>query len=723
MPSTPTESATALRTRAEEDIKAEETISFMETSKLLHELQVHRIELELQNRELLKTQSDLEVSQALYFDLYDRAPVAYLTVSELGLIQRSNLAAEAMFCIERKDLLNKPITSFIHVEDLNTYFLFVNSALKAQELTGCEIRIVRSDSTTLLAKVQTSTANNREYGLILTDITDQRIFEYEQIKNKEMILINEKLVQSEELSRSYSQLLQNVIERFPGVVFWKDTNSVYLGCNKTFSDGAGLKSSSEIEGKSDFDLPWAETEAFDYRAQDRLVLESGEAKLHIIETQLQANGSIVWFETCKIPLRDTHGSVYGVLGVSTDITQHVLAKEELRQAKNAAEAANISKSQFLATMSHEIRTPMNSVLGMIQLLQHTTELTPEQYEYTEIAKSSGIELVHLLNDILDFSKIEAHKIELESAHFDLQTLISDTINIMLLQTREKGVNLTFLIDAEVPTALKGDSGRLRQVIFNLIGNAIKFTPNGSISLHICTDSESDNSVTLKFLVRDSGIGIAADKLEHIFNSFTQADSSTTRKYGGSGLGLAICKQLVGLMGGTIGVESLVGEGSTFWFTVVVEKQKEYKADQSRTPVPDEHSIVPLPKPAFNSIRILLVDDDPRARKIVPKLLKEYGYLVDVAENGSKALQALEATDYALVLMDCMMPEMNGYEVTACIRDPASAVRRHDIPIIALTGNAMKQDRDKCIADGMDDHLPKPLLLPDLLRMLNVWLKS
>ncbi|MBW4054721.1 MAG: PAS domain S-box protein [Proteobacteria bacterium] len=540
--------------------------------------------------------------------------------------------------------------------------------------------------------------------------------------------------QAEEALRKSEALYHSLVETSQDLIWQCDAEGRYTYLNLAWEQVLGYEL-DEMLGKKFNDFQTPESAARFLIEFNRLL--EGNSVNNFETTHTGKSGNKIYLVFNALFICDDKGNIAGASGTAYDISGRKQMETELRQAKAAAEAATIAKSRFLATMSHEIRTPMNGVIGMIELLQHT-KLTHEQYGYAESAKKSGIELVHLLNDILDLSKIEADKIELETFDFDLQTVVADVINLMSLQALEKGIKLTSSIDADVPVALKGDPGRLRQIITNLVGNAIKFTPKGSVTLQTRKDSETEHSVTLRFLICDSGIGIAADKLGQIFDPFTQADSSTSRTYGGTGLGLAICKQLAELMGGSIGAESTESRGSTFWFTAKMEKQKTDGLQLDLLPsstgcgkddvIFDIQGHIPVNQPvaiggASGIIRILLTDDDPTARKIVPQLLKSYGYLVDVAGDGKEAVQALETHDYALVLMDCMMPEMNGFEVTAVIRDPASAVRRHDLPVIALTGNAMKQDRDRCIAAGMDDHLPKPLMLPDLLTMLEKWLKQ
>ena len=691
-----------------------------ETKQLLHELRVHQIQLEMQNEELRCLQAELDVSKARYFDLYDLAPVGYLTFGEPGLILEANLAAANMFGVARTTLIKQPIKRFLCNEDQDLFYLHRKQAFKSSAPHISEMLLKRPDGSSFWAQVQATPAAGGEFWITLSDISERK--------------------QAEDTLRESREKYKAIIDNSFDVIFSLNAEGTFQFVSRAW-ERHFFHLIKEIRGKNfaDFIHPDDITSLTTYLSK---VISIGKSETSPQFRVKRSDGSWHSFIANGSRYANTDNE-WQFIGVAHDITDQLAAEQNLLQAKAAAETANIAKSLFLSTMSHEIRTPMNGILGMVQLLQRT-KLTPEQLEYTNIALQSGKKLVDLLNDILDLAKIEAGKIELEIADFDLPSMIFDTITILALQAREKGLLLTSSQDMDVPSVLKGDAERLRQIIINLVGNAIKFTPKGTITLHIQKSSEDAHSATLCFLIRDSGIGIAPDKLEHIFEIFTQANGSTTRTYGGTGLGLTICKRLVELMGGTIGVESCDGGGSTFRFTVVLEKQVTKDGMTlcglnglevgDVAECPGNGNIPPtltFPRQgggdasqhkSATGIRILLTEDDPVAQKTVSRLLQSYGYLVDVASDGKEAVEALEKNDYALVLMDCMMPEMNGYEVTAVIRDPASTVRRHDIPVIALTGNAMKQDRDCCIAAGMDDHLPKPLLFPDLLAMLKKYLK-
>jgi CheY-like chemotaxis protein len=363
---------------------------------------------------------------------------------------------------------------------------------------------------------------------------------------------------------------------------------------------------------------------------------------------------------------------------------------------------------------------MNGVVGMSSLLLETG-LSAVQRDYAEIISRSGENLLILIDEILDFSKIEAGKLDLEPAFFDLHLIMDDINRLLSYRADNAGIVLSYNIEPGVPKVLKGDPGRVRQVITNLVGNALKFTEHGSIAVNASLVSDQDGFVTIRFAISDTGIGIPESRLSAIFAPFTQVDASTTRKYGGTGLGLAICKQLAELMGGEIGVTSEEGKGSTFWFTARFEKQgvEAMKAAQEAT----AHTPRVVGSLDDLTARILLVEDNIVNQKVALHLLKALGYTADIAADGQQAVDALAMINYDLVLMDCMMPNMNGFEATAIIRAPGSAVLNHNVPIIAMTANAMKEDRDKCLESGMDDYVSKPVKKETLAAVLEKWLSQ
>jgi len=405
------------------------------------------------------------------------------------------------------------------------------------------------------------------------------------------------------------------------------------------------------------------------------------------------------------------------------------AKQQAEIHAQRAEAASRAKSDFLAMMSHEIRTPMNGVLGFANLLLETP-LNAEQREFVQTVQSSGDSLLAIINDVLDYSKIEAGRMTVERVDFSLRAVCDDVRAILRAAFAKRGLELTLDYDADLPPCIQGDPVRVRQVLLNLAGNAIKFTERGAIRIEVSRLEGGQ----IKISVKDSGIGITEEQLDRMFRRFTQADSSTTRRYGGTGLGLAISKTLVELMGGTIGVHSQEGVGSTFWFTLplVVGQYPVAPAELPALPAqmlpgapPSAVPVLTEPRAtaAQGAVRLLLVEDNFVNQRVAVYMLNKLGYQVDVALHGREALGMLGKMQYDLVLMDCQMPEMDGFEATRTIRDRNSSVLDHEVPVIAMTANAFPEDKARALTCGMNDFLAKPVDRTVLAGMLAKWLRQ
>ena len=683
----------------------------------------------------LKTvEKALKESEEKYRNIFENAVEGIFQTTPEGSLVSINPALAGMYGYDSPEELMSGITNigeqqYVNPEDRIRFKRFLE---EKGHVEGFETRLYRKDGSTIWVSM-----NAR----VVWD-NDGAVLYYEGIAED----ISERKGTEERLLEQL-HFLQVLIDSIPSPVFYKDAQGVYVGCNKAFESYIG-QSKEQIIGKTVYDVTVKEV-ADVYHDMDRALYgKPGTQTYETVVTYPDGSRHNVIFN--KATYLDMNRSVAGLVGVILDITDLKNTEAALRKAKEGAEVANRAKSEFLASMSHEIRTPMNAIIGMGELLLETP-LSSEQQKYVQVFRDAGENLLGLINDILDLSKVEAGQVHLEVMDFDLVDIIERTCDVMALRTHEKNLELVYRVFPDVPTHLTGDPTRLRQVLVNLIGNAIKFTEKGEIALEVRSQKSEDRSqkseedrvqgseenrvqgvkgsrvqgegdselpiyryadmpIHLQFSVRDTGIGISSDKIDMIFKKFTQVDASTTRKYGGTGLGLAISRRFVELMGGRIWVESEVGVGTTMSFTACFNIQKDWKQADAR-----------FDTVRLKDMKVLVIDDNATNRMILREMLNNLGASVTEAEDGRRGLKILEhsfsmKTPFQLLLLDYFMPAMDGFEVMSQIQKNNWL---KDLSVIILTSGHVKGDREKARQLGVSGLLRKPVKKAELIEAINI----
>ena len=644
---------------------------------------------------LRAAQETLSQERQVLRTLIDNVPdFMYVKDTESRFVVANNGVARSMGLSSPEALLGKTDFDFFPSEQANHFFQDERNILRTKTpLFNHEEQCICADGASvwlLTTKVPLLESSGKVIGIagIGRDITE--------IKKTEDALRGA----TEALAKE-RKVLRALIDNVPDYMFVKDAQSRFVVANAALAHKVGVHSADELLGKTEADFAPLEL-ANSFYSLEQQVFRTKQA---VLEHEIQGpdgRGGYVWVSVCNVPLPDEHGEIAGIAGVGRDITKRKQAELEWQRAKEAAEAASRAKSEFLANMSHEIRTPLNGIIGMTDLALDT-EISPEQREYLETVKFSAESLLAVINDILDFSKVEAGKLELEFQDFNLRDSLETTLKTLALRADQKGLELLCDISRDVPEFVRGDSARLRQIILNLVGNAIKFTSRGQVQLQVALESFSESSRAVHFLVSDTGIGIPPEKQAAIFQPFSQADNSTTRKYGGTGLGLSISSSLVALMGGHIWVESQPGVGSRFHF--IVHFQSAAAINQIAAPVSLD---------ILNDVRVLVVDDNDTNLRILHDMLSHWGMQPSIAHGGEEALALLETArlqspSLPLILTDVHMPGMDGFTLIERIREKFSIPSE----IVMLTSARHREDAERCRSLGVAAYLLKPIRQAEL----------
>jgi len=659
-----------------------------------------------------QTEESIVAAGALQSAIFNSANFSSIATDARGVIQIFNVGAERMLGYTAAEVMNTITPADISdPQELIARAQALSAELATPITPGFEALVfkasrgiediyeltyIRKDGTRFPAVVNVTALRDAQdtiigYLLIGTDNTARKLVEEEQKKSDQRL-------------RDQQFYTRSLIESNIDALMTTDPAGIITDVNKQMEALTGC-TRDELIG-----APFKDCFTDPDRAEagiKRVLSEKSVTDYELTARARDGKQTVVSYNATTF--YDRKRTLQGVFAAARDVTERKRVEAELQQAKADAESASRTKSDFLASMSHEIRTPMNSIMGIADLLAKT-ELTPEQDKYVQIFRRSGDNLLNLINDILDLSKVEASQLDLERTGFSLNDHLEKVIEMVAPRAHQKGLSLVWTIAPDVGNDLIGDPARLRQVLLNLLGNAIKFTLSGRVSLTVESERDGSNPTDLRFTVVDTGIGIPSDKLRQVFERFTQADSSTTRRFGGSGLGLTISKQLVELMGGRIWVESEIEVGSSFGFTVPFA----IWADADRPRLAPQDAGPDSPQPA---LRILLAEDSPDNRTIALAYLADTPYCVDVAETGATACAMFEVCHYDLVLMDRQMPVMDGLTATRTIRAWEVANGRPPAPIIALTASALKGDRETCLAAGCTAYLTKPIKQEVLLQAI------